>query len=143
MLTLQKPMSRGKYALWTIGHVLLLSILLRLMWLSYGEATPMGLAACLAGYALLCSLTVLTIRRMRDAALPAYLLIAPFVCSAALLLTGIATLCVMATTPMGGTLALPVPEHPLFIILSGGICIILTALAIALLCRRTHRPAAE
>ena len=136
-------MPRGKHALWTVGHVLLLSILLRLMWLSYGEASPMVIDTCLAGYALLCSLTVLTIRRIRDAALPAYLLIAPFVCSAALLLTGVATLCVMSATPMGSSLARPVPELSFFIILSGGICIILTALAIALLYSRTHRPAAE
>lgn len=76
MLSLQKPMPRGRYALAALAHVLLLG---GLLWgmvraeLSY--MPPLSALACLAGMGVLASLVAATIRRMRDAGIRGLLLL--------------------------------------------------------------------
>ena len=136
MFSLQKPMPRGRYALLASAHVLLLGGLLGAMvWSGLNYLLPVGALAYLAGIGTLASLVAITIRRMRDAGMPFYLLLAPFVCGAAFLLTGVATLWGMAATPIDGNLPIP---SPLITIPFVAVSIILTSLAAGLLLTRTH-----
>ena len=142
MFSLQKPMPRGRYALLAPVHALLLGGLLWAMaWSEFNYLPPVSALAYLAGIGVLASLVALTIRRMRDAGLPAVILLAPWVWCIWLVLVCVAMLWVAMATPASGSLAIPYTDAQSWAFIIVGI--IFVPLTIASLCAPTQKKRRE
>ena len=142
MFSLQKPMPRGRYALLASVHALLLGGLLWAMaWSEFNYLPPVSALAYLAGIGVLASLVALTIRRMRDAGLPAVILLAPWVWCIWLVLVCVAMLWVAMATPASGSLAIPYTDAQSWAFIIVGI--IFVPLTIASLCAPTQKKRRE
>ena len=141
--TLQKPMPRGRYALLAAAHALLLGGLLWVMVRSGFNLPPVGALACLAGMGVLGSLTAITIRRMRDAGLPAYILLAPLAWGAALILGVISEFWLMNATHISQELARPYTSAEAKVLILCGCIFMPLTLAMLSAPTRQKRPKPE
>lgn len=130
MFSLQKTMSRGSYALWAAVHMLLLCVLLKLV--AWGESQylpPVSMLATFVGVGVCGSLTVCTIRRMRDAGIRSFVLLCPFVWGIALALICITMYAVAAATPISAVLSRPYNAAELALLYIAGILFVPLAVA--------------
>ena len=142
MLSLQKPMPRGRYALAALAHALLLGGLLwGMLWGELNYLPPVSALAYLAGIGVLASLAAATICRMRDAGIRSIFLLAPWVWCICLVYVCVAVFWVAMATPASGALAIPYTDAQSWAFIIVGI--IFVPLTVAALCTPTQKKRCE
>lgn len=139
MFSLQKPMQRGKYALAAALRVLLLCGVLKLIY--WGESQflpPVSMLAFVIGLYALCSLTAITIRRMRDAGIHSFFLLCNIAWATVVILTCLTLLWTASVTPITAVMTHPAlpPQLVAVLCLAG---IVLMPLGVGIFCKTSQK----